>query len=64
MSPSIHILIMHVTQAWREAMVGREVKSVHRRGKQLWWELSDEGQHPLFHFGMTGSFSVKVTLSV
>jgi len=36
---------------------GREVKEVHRWGKQLWFEL-DRGPHPLFHFGMTGAFRV------
>ena len=36
---------------------GRDVVAVHRRGKQLWFEL-DEGPHPLFHFGMTGAFRV------
>jgi formamidopyrimidine-DNA glycosylase len=34
---------------------GRQVEAVHRWGKQLWFEL-DQGPHPLFHFGMTGSF--------
>lgn len=28
---------------------------MHRRGKQLWFEL-DRAPHPLFHFGMTGAF--------
>jgi len=36
---------------------GRRVEAVHRRGKQLWFEL-DVGPHPLFHFGMTGAFRV------
>lgn len=36
---------------------GRRVEAVHRRGKQLWFEL-DQGPHPLFHFGMTGAFRV------
>lgn len=36
---------------------GRRVEAVNRRGKQLWFEL-DEAPHPLFHFGMTGSFRV------
>lgn len=38
-------------------LTGRRVEAVHRRGKQLWFEL-DEGPHPLFHFGMTGAFRV------
>ena len=34
---------------------GATVVAVHRWGKQLWFEL-DRSPHPLFHFGMTGSF--------
>lgn len=36
---------------------GRRVEAVRRHGKQLWFEL-DQAPHPLFHFGMTGSFRV------
>jgi formamidopyrimidine-DNA glycosylase len=36
---------------------GRRVLAVHRKGKHLWMEL-DRPPHPLFHFGMTGSFEV------
>jgi formamidopyrimidine-DNA glycosylase len=36
---------------------GATVQAVHRRGKYIWMEL-DETPHPLFHFGMTGSFRV------
>ena len=36
---------------------GALVQAVHRRGKYIWMEL-DEPPHPLFHFGMTGSFQV------
>lgn len=39
----------------RRALTGAEVRAVHRRGKQLWFEL-DRSPHPLFHFGMTGAF--------
>jgi formamidopyrimidine-DNA glycosylase len=39
----------------RRKLTGRQVLAVHRRGKQLWFEL-DQAPHPLFHFGMTGSF--------
>ena len=46
-------------QVFVGALVGRRVHAVHRRGKQLWWELEGPGPHPLFHFGMTGSFSVQ-----
>lgn len=37
------------------ALRGRTVSRVHRKGKHLWMEL-DRAPHPLFHFGMTGSF--------
>lgn len=51
-----------LNQAFRDAMVGRTLDSTHRRGKQMWWQLSgpDGLPQPLFHFGMTGSFSVQV----
>lgn len=39
------------------ALRGRRVLGVHRRGKQLWFDL-DQAPHPLFHFGMTGAFRV------
>lgn len=38
------------------ALKGRTVEACHRRGKQMWWTL-DRGPHPLWHFGMTGSFA-------
>jgi formamidopyrimidine-DNA glycosylase len=44
----------------RQALEGARVQSVHRRGKHLWFEL-DRAPHPLFHFGMTGSFRVPET---
>jgi formamidopyrimidine-DNA glycosylase len=40
-----------------DAMVGRTVRRVRRRGKHLWFEL-DRRPWPSFHFGMTGSFAV------
>jgi len=40
-----------------EALVGRRVDAVRRRGKHLWFEL-DRRPWPAFHFGMTGSFRV------
>ncbi|ETX00967.1 MAG: hypothetical protein ETSY2_38025 [Candidatus Entotheonella gemina] len=40
---------------FRGALAHKHVLAVHRRGKQLWFEL-DQGPHPLFHFGMTGAF--------
>ena len=36
---------------------GRTVVAAHRRGKHIWLEL-DRPPHPMFHFGMTGSFDV------
>jgi formamidopyrimidine-DNA glycosylase len=39
-----------------EALRGRRVKAVRRRGKHLWLEL-DRRPWPSFHFGMTGWFS-------
>jgi formamidopyrimidine-DNA glycosylase len=41
----------------RNALRGKTVLAVHRRGKQLWFEL-DHPPHPLFHFGMSGGFYV------
>lgn len=40
----------------REALRGRRVQAVRRRGKHLWLEL-DRRPWPSFHFGMTGWFS-------
>ena len=41
------------------ALVGRKLATVKRKGKQLWFEMAGSGDHPLFHFGMTGAFVVK-----
>jgi formamidopyrimidine-DNA glycosylase len=40
-----------------QALQGRRVLEVRRKGKHLWMEL-DERPWPLFHFGMTGSFEL------
>ncbi|MCA9283635.1 MAG: hypothetical protein KDA22_00355 [Phycisphaerales bacterium] len=54
--PADPILLDGITPSTlRAALRGRRVKEVHRRGKHLWLEL-DRAPHPLFHFGMTGSF--------
>lgn len=37
---------------------GRRIERACRHGKWLWLEL-DRGPHPLFHFGMTGSFRAR-----
>lgn len=42
------------------ALQQKYVLAVHRRGKQLWFEL-DQSPHPLFHFGMTGAFHTPAT---
>jgi len=41
--------------AFQHRLTHKQVIAVHRRGKQLWFEL-DQPPHPLFHFGMTGAF--------
>ena len=41
--------------AFQRRLQHKQVVGVHRRGKQLWFEL-DAPPHPLFHFGMTGAF--------
>src|SRR5262249_2241420 len=38
-----------------DALRGRRVLAVRRKGKHLWMEL-DRRPWPLFHFGMTGGF--------
>jgi formamidopyrimidine-DNA glycosylase len=40
---------------FRRALVGRQVRAVHRHGKHLWFEL-DRRPWPCLHFGMTGGF--------
>jgi formamidopyrimidine-DNA glycosylase len=40
-----------------QALRGRRVLAVRRKGKHLWMEL-DARPWPLFHFGMTGSFEL------
>ncbi|KAJ1407975.1 Formamidopyrimidine-DNA glycosylase N-terminal domain-containing protein [Ochromonadaceae sp. CCMP2298] len=42
-----------------KALHQRTLKSVHRKGKQMWFEFADGGDSVLFHFGMTGSFAMK-----
>ena len=53
--------------ALEAALVGRRLVASCRRGKQMWWELSAGGRAAatggastalLWHFGMSGSFSV------
>lgn len=42
----------------RDALVGRRVEAVRRRGKWMWLSL-DRGPHLLWHLGMTGSVRVR-----
>eukprot|EP00471_Norrisiella_sphaerica_P007264 CAMPEP_0184480502 /NCGR_PEP_ID=MMETSP0113_2-20130426/2020_1 /TAXON_ID=91329 /ORGANISM="Norrisiella sphaerica, Strain BC52" /LENGTH=383 /DNA_ID=CAMNT_0026859039 /DNA_START=205 /DNA_END=1356 /DNA_ORIENTATION=- len=44
--------------AIKEALQGRSLTSVCRKGKHIWWEMSGVGPSILFHFGMTGAFIV------
>ena len=40
-------------------IVGRCLEGVGRKGKHIYWTLSGNGLHPIFHFGMTGGFVVE-----
>eukprot|EP00903_Cladosiphon_okamuranus_P009333 g8901.t1 len=42
----------------KKTLEGRDIIELRRRGKQMWFVL-DKPPHPLFHFGMTGAFTVK-----
>ncbi|CAM9174791.1 unnamed protein product [Pylaiella littoralis] len=42
----------------KSSLEGRKIVELRRRGKQMWFVL-DKPPHPLFHFGMTGAFTVK-----
>jgi len=55
--PDERIVIDGVSpRKFASALKGRRVEACHRRGKQMWWTLSDGGPSPLWHFGMTGAF--------
>jgi formamidopyrimidine-DNA glycosylase len=41
-----------------DALVGRELVSVHRRGKAMWCETSDEGPVLGLHLGMAGRIAI------
>jgi formamidopyrimidine-DNA glycosylase len=49
--------------AFQRRLQHKQVIAVHRRGKQLWFEL-DQPPHPLFHFGMTGAFHIPAAESL
>ena len=42
----------------RQALTGKRVTAIRRKGKHLWMEL-EGGPHIAFHLGMTGSFSAR-----
>ncbi len=57
---------------YRLALLGRKVRTIHRKGKQMWFSfyppisssipystIVSDGVKVLFHFGMTGSFIIK-----
>ena len=45
---------------FENAMVGKTLVGMHRKGKQMWMTMSGKNSSSiLFHFGMTGSFVVK-----
>jgi formamidopyrimidine-DNA glycosylase len=43
----------------REALVGRTLVSLGRKGKHLWFSLDRTDAHVMFHLGMTGSFAIR-----
>ena len=46
--------------SYRSALLGKTLKQVHRKGKQLWFEFTEpDSPCVLFHFGMTGAFVIK-----
>ena len=49
---------VELAAAVQKALAGKTVVAVHRKGKQLWLQLSSP-PHLLAHFGMTGAFVVK-----
>lgn len=52
------LVIVDGPKAVRRALEGKTIESAERRGKWLWLAL-DRPPHPLFHFGMTGSFRTR-----
>ena len=48
-----------ISMPFETAMQGRILKSVERKGKQLWITLEESEANVLFHFGMTGSFVIR-----
>ena len=48
-----------VESKFREALMHRKLVTVHRKGKQLWFQMEGSDVAILFHFGMTGSFVIE-----
>lgn len=51
-------------KVYEDSILNKFIKSIKRKGKYLWFELSDKKNtkvvvNLLFHFGMTGSFLIK-----
>ena len=46
-------------KAFVSALLNKTLKAAHRRGKHMWWDMSGGADSPLFHFGMTGAFSIR-----
>ena len=44
---------------YHDALMKKKIKAVHRKGKQLWFEMEGSDIVILFHFGMTGSFVIE-----
>jgi len=44
---------------YHDALMKKTIKAVHRKGKQLWFEMEGSDIVILFHFGMTGSFVIE-----
>lgn len=58
-APQDDIVFAGVAPAeFAEAVTGKTLVAVRRKGKQLWMEF-DSAPHATFHFGMSGAFTVK-----
>ena len=49
----------HTPSEVQEALTGRVIEDVLRKGKYFWFKMSGDGPDILWHFGMTGYLSVK-----
>jgi formamidopyrimidine-DNA glycosylase len=48
----------HSAGELRDALIGRELTSAHRRGKSIWCETSDDGPRLGVHLGMSGRIHI------